>query len=95
MGRAGDSVSVFVGMGVGVWLLTGLILLLLLLLLSLARGFLSLFSSKLLGLQKSFLFLRLLQLYFLLGVKLLLFKLLLCSCGRFCSEILHFLLFLG
>ena len=87
--------SVFVGVGVGLWPFTGLFLLLLLLLLSLARGFLSLLPGILLRLEKALLFLRLLQLHFFLGVQLLLFKFLLCSCSRFCSEILHFLFFLG
>ena len=87
--------SVFVGVRIGFWLFTGLFLLLLLLLLSLASGFLSLFPGILLRFEKALLFLRLLQLHFFLGVQLLLFKFLLCSSGRFCSEVLHFLLFLG
>lgn len=87
--------SVFIGVGIGFWPFTGLLFLLLLLLLSFARSFLSLLPGILLRLQKALLFLRLLQLHFFLGVQLLLFKFLLCSSGRFCSEVLHFLLFLG
>ena len=87
--------SVFVCVGIGFWLSPSFLLLLLLLLLSLARGFLSLFPSILFCLEKALLFLCLLKLNFLLGIHLLLSEFLLRSCGRFCTEILHFLFFLS
>ena len=85
--------SIFVRMRIRLWFDAGLFLVAHFVCLGFAGGLFSLFLGILLGLEESFFLGRFLELNLLLGVKSLLFQLLLSRSGGFGAEVLQFLLF--